>query len=240
MEVQAAQGGDSYNLPEGTRLEITNQVFGSKPQFLYAKTATSISGGTTRYLSVVSDQDISDSKTALEDKLLQNIRADLQQKNLTLADKSYNIQDLQFTADKPSGTQSPSFTSDIKAQITGLAFSQDQLKQLIMDRISRSLSGDKTLYAGDSALNFTLKNLDLNNNTMVLDVHFEGAAVYNISLDGIAKSLVGKTQNQVNELLKSRDDVDRIDITLAPIWQKTFPFFSGKITVKQGNPSSGE
>jgi len=42
VEITAQTGGQIGNLPAGTRLEISNQVFGSKPQLLFAKSDSPI------------------------------------------------------------------------------------------------------------------------------------------------------------------------------------------------------
>jgi hypothetical protein len=238
VDVVAADGGDSFDLPAGTRLEITNQVFGSKPQLLYAKTMTPITGGTSRYLSLVSDQDIANSRLALEHKILQDIQASLAQKQEVLPEKFYTIQDLQFTTDKPSGAQSPKFTATLRAKVTGLAFKPLDLQQLLSERIGQTLSSDKTLKTNLPALNYQIKTIDFNNQLAVLDVHFEGSAVYNVDTGDIAGQLVGKTKDQVNEILRSKAAIDHIEITLAPVWQRNFPWFISKISVQMGNSES--
>jgi hypothetical protein len=72
----------------------------------------------------------------------------------------------------------------------------------------------------------------------VLQVHFEGQAVYNVDLQNIAPQLVGKSQSQVNDILMSKAQIDRVDITLAPSWQKNFPFFASKIHVSTSTEPS--
>ncbi len=55
VEVVATGGGDDYNVPADTRLEISNQVFGSRPQVLFAKSTTAITGGTSRYIALITE-----------------------------------------------------------------------------------------------------------------------------------------------------------------------------------------
>lgn|GEM_PF-695730 len=236
--VVAQDGGESFNVPAGTRVEITNQVFGSKPQFLYAKTSSAITGGTTRYLSVISDQDIASSQSVLADQLLQQLRTKLKTRNLGLPEKTYTIEQITFVTDKPAATESPSFEADLKARVVGLALNQEQLKKLVFDRISQTLSSNKTLVANnpEKPLDESVKSVDLNTQQAVLAIHFEGKAVLGLNLDNVAAELTGKTQVQVNEILRSKAEVARIDMFLAPSWQKRFPFFAQKIHISQGEP----
>ncbi len=233
VEVIAQNGGEGYNLPAGTRLEITNQVFGSKPQFLFAKTVAAITGGTSRFLSVVTDQDINTAQNSLADQALTELKAGLASQNLILTDKSYVVEKLGFSADKPIGTESPDFNADLKVKIVGLAFSMNDLQKMITDRISQTLSTDETISIPDPAhqINYLLKTVDLNNGTATIAVHFEGNGVMNVNLADVSSELVGKNLNQANEILLSKKQIEKVEITLAPTWQKTFPLFASKIHI---------
>jgi len=232
VEIRASEGGDSYNLPAGTRMEITNQVFGNKPQYLYAVSATPMTGGTSRFLSVVTEQDINDGKSALEAQALSQLREDLAKDGAVLADKSYIMEDLQYNTDKAAGIESPNFNASLQVKITGIAFKESTLYKLIYDRIGQTLPDDKYLDTGTQPISYKIKNVDLNNGTAAISAHFEGRAVYKVDLDGMPEELTGKTQNQVSEILRSKTEIDKIETTLAPSWQRNFPWFAGKITVK--------
>lgn len=232
IQIISENGGEDYNLPAGTRLEITNQVLGSKPQLVYAKTDSEITGGTTRYLSVISQEDAVAAQTRLEQKALDQTREKLSELGLVLADKAFAFSGQEFSTDNPIGTESPFFQGAMQTKINGLAFKKTDLENLISQRINQTLASNKTLQikSPDQTV-YTIKSLDQTNQLAVLEAHFEGQAVYNIDLPNIAPELVGKTQSQVNEILRSKAEIDRVDIILAPSWQKNFPLFSSKINV---------
>lgn len=228
----AALGGEDYNLPAGTRIEISNQVFGSNPQLLYAVSETEIVGGTTRYLSTISQQDIDSSKETLKEEALKQINTKLSESGLTLIENAYNLTVTKFTTDNPVGTQSLNFQSSMEVQISGLAFKVDDLESLINNRIKQTISGNKVLQQSQQDKNiYAIKNLDLVNQTAVLQVHYEGQAVYEINLANIAPQLVNKSLQDVNEILRSKAEIDKVEITLAPSWQKKFPLFASKINI---------
>lgn len=232
VQIMASSGGEDYNLPAGTRMEITNQVFGSRPLVLYAKTVSEISGGTTRYLSVISQDDISKAQSALQDRALAQIRQKLGASQLLLPDTSYSFTVSQFTTDNPVGAQTPSFQASLQAKLSGLAFKQDDLKSVIFQRIKQTLDTNKTLLPKqDNSTGIKVKNYDAINQLAVLSVHFEGLAVFDVNLPDISGMLVGKSQSQANEILRSQAEIDKVEITLAPAWQKNFPLFARQIQV---------
>jgi len=239
VDIIATAGGEDFNLPAGTRLEITNQVFGSKPQLLYAKTDTEITGGTTRYLSVISQDDITAARNALQDKAVAQVRDKLGALGLVLADHAFNFGAPQFSTDNPAGAETPGFNATLQVKITGVAFKKDDLNNLIDQRIEQTIAADKTLQKPSTqTASYKVKSMDPNTLVTVLEAHYEGRAVFNLDLPNLAPELVGKSQNQVNEILQSKAEIDRVDITLAPAWQKNFPLFAGKIKVLVGDPSS--
>ncbi|MDR3643111.1 MAG: hypothetical protein P4L74_05820 [Candidatus Doudnabacteria bacterium] len=230
--VVAAQGGDDYNLPSGTRMEISNQVFGSRPQLLYAKTDSEINGGTTRYLSVIAQSDISGAQTQLQKDALSQVRQKLQDSGEILAEGGYSITVSQFSTDNPAGTQTPSFQGSLTASIVGLAFKQDDLDNLINQRIGQTLAANKTLeQPSPSQTTYTVQNLDLNNLVATLQAHFQGQAVYAVDLGGVVSQLRGKSASQVDDILSSKGQIQKVEIVLAPVWQKRFPWLTNNISV---------
>ena len=236
MEIISAEGGEGYNLPAGTRLEVSNKVFGSKPQLLYAKTDSPISGGTSRYLSVVSDQDLTAAQEQLKKEALAKVQTKLGSQNLVLPDDAYNLQVVQFNSDKAPGTQSPNFEAYAKLKVTGLAIDQAQLQQLIFSRVNQTLSGNKTLDTKEGAyqLVYKTKNLDSNNQLGVLSVHFQGQVWYNLSasLESMAGELKNKTPDEVNETLSKYNEIDKIEVSLTPSWQKRLPLLVNNIKIR--------
>lgn len=230
FEIMAVNGGEDSNLPAGVRLEITNQVFGSRPQVLYAKTETPISGGTSRFLSVISKDDLTNAQAQLGNQALEQIQAKLAGQSMQFSENSYRMEALEFSSNMPVDTETPSFEAGLTAKITGLAFSQNDLKNLVVERISQTLAQNRYLKTqNDFKLQYKIRNLDLSLPTGALTVHFEGKAVNKINLDGLPAKLVGKSKTQAGELLQSMAEVEKAEITLAPSWQTNFPWFVKKI-----------
>lgn len=232
IEIIATAGGEDYNLPSGTRVEITNQVFGSKPLALYAKTDSEITGGTTRYLSVISQDDVTLAKNQLQQQALERIKEKLKGSKLALPDKTYNFEVSQFTTDNPVGAETPSFQASLQAKLSGLAFKSDDLKNLIFERIKQTLDTNKTLEAKEpDSTTVKVKDYNPTNQLAILVVHFQGRAIFDLNLPDISGELVGKSQADANEILRSKAEIDKVEITLAPSWQKNFPLFASKIKI---------
>lgn len=232
--IVAQEGGESLNLPAGTRVEITNQVFGSKPEFLYARTETEITGGNSRFLSVITDDDLNKAKSTLSDSLLTQLRNSLEGEGGILAEKAFTAEVLSFSTDKPVGTESPTFEASIKVQFKGISFSQSQLNELLRGRITQMLPTNKQLQpASGDTVTYKIKASDIPAGNSVLVAHFESKAVDIIEIDDVVADLKGKTKEEASEMLLARPEIGKVDIILSPSWQNSIPRFGSKITVEQ-------
>lgn len=234
IDVTAQEGGEGYNLPAGTRLEITNQVFGSKPQLLYAKASDAITGGTTRYLSLVSQSDVDQAKEALSDAAFKQVLEALKQKSLTMQKEALNLVNPEISFDQQPGAQAPEFSGSLKAQANGLAYDPKQLEDLVLARVKQSLLASEPVSIKlAQALSISIKSVDQNDGSMILDVHFEGRALaQNPDLQQIKSQLTGKSQPFAADLIKNKASVDKVEITIVPGWQKWLPFFASKINIQ--------
>lgn len=233
VEIEAALGGESYNVPAGTRLELTNQVFGSRPQLLYVKASSAITGGTSRYLSLISAEDVASAKLSLQKLAWAQISEQIKTKNLVLDEKAFLLQNPQFTFDHDIGTETPEFNGNLTAQVVGFAYGQSDLETIVLERIKKSLTSQNEIDVKlGSPLTILLKPVDFNQELVVLEVHFEGVAVaVNKNLDTLPKKLAGKSQNSAAEYIKQNTQTDKVEITLLPGWQRWLPWLSSNIHI---------
>jgi hypothetical protein len=232
VAIVASSGGEDFNLPAGLRMEISNTVFGSRPQVLYAKTSDPITGGYTRYLSIVSEADISSARDQLGAEILSIIKQKLTDSGLELLDNGYRIEVVDFSTDKAVNTESPSFNAKLLAKISGLAFSKNDFNVLVKERLSQGISESKELNLDEhTEIVRQLKNIDLNLFNASLAVHLETQAFSKIKVDEFFEKLKGQSVKNANEVLLADENIDKAEVTLSPSWQKTFPLIKNKINI---------
>lgn len=232
-DIVASEGGEAFNVPAGTRVEITNQAFGSQPQRLYAKTVTQVIGGNSRFVSAISKEDIDNAQKELTKRVIAGINANLASRNAKLVDGAYNITVTSFVTDKPEGTEAQSFAAELKIAVSGLAFNEDSLKSMIRQRLLSTLGAGKSLQEPEKdSVIYRIKNLDIANGLMQLSSHYESTAKPNIESKDLKNRLAGKSKQEASDLILSNPDVDRIEITVQPAWQSSLPRFSSKIQLE--------
>ena len=232
-DIIAVDGGESSNVPAGTRVEITNQTFGSQPQRLYAKTVTQIIGGSSRFVSQISKDDLTSAQTELTKRVVDGINANLSAKNVKLVTGAYSVNVTSFTTDIPEGTEAQNFTAELKVNITGLAFDEASLKSMIRQRLLMSLGANKDLQVvGKDQVIYQIKNLDVAAGVMQLAIHYESSAHPRIEISDLQNRLTGKSKQEASELLLANPDVGKVEINVQPAWQSSLPRFSSKVHIE--------
>lgn len=231
-DVIAADGGEDFNLPAGTRMEINNQAFGSQPQRLYAKTVTQVIGGSSRFISVISTEDVTSAQTALIRNAVDEINRGLDD-DRKLVEGAFAVELQNFVTDKPEGTETVSFNASATVVIRGLAFNETELREMVRGRLIQTLGEDKTLQSVESDVVVNkIGKLDFEAGLMQLSIHYESKALPTIDENALASSLAAKTQSQAEDILLDNPDIEKVDMKLAPSWQKDFPRISSKIRVE--------
>lgn len=231
-DIIASDGGEGFNLPAGTRVEINNQTFGSQPQRLYAKTVTQVIGGSSRFLSVLSKEDSDSAQKELIKSAVAEVNNSLSD-GRRLVDGAYNVEVTNFTTDKPIDTETTSFTASATIKISGLAFNETDLKTMVRGRLNQTLGSDKTLQELEKdTIVYKIKNLDLSTGIMQLTIHYESQAKPTIDKVDMANQLTGKSKEQASDILLTNPNIERVEITLVPSWQKSFPRLSSKTHIE--------
>lgn len=235
-DIIASTGGEDFNIPEGTRLEITNQIFGNQPQLLYAKTETPVIGGSSRYVSVVSEEDFKRAQQNMIEKMVEQIKNDLASQKIQLANKSYISEVIEFISDKPAGTESPVFGASLKATIKGLTVNQDQLMSIVESRIVKSMpENQKLLRSLDASMEIEGRGFSWDTGLVTLATHIEAKSSSEFSLNGLETQLLGKSREEASRFFLDKPEVEKVDIILSPYWQKNMPKFATKIKIETAN-----
>lgn len=232
-DIIAAEGGESFNLPAGTRVEISNQAFGSQPQRLYAKTVSQVVGGSSRFVSVVSPEDFVRAKDDLTKKIVDELNTQLKVHSVALVDGAYTANIKNFTPDRPEGTESPNFAASIEVEIKGLAFNEESLKQLVRQRLIMSMGKNRKLQevSADTVI-YKIKNLDTETGKMLLSIHYESKAIPSLDTEDIRRQIAGRSKSEASELILANSDVETVEITLQPFWQRSLPRMASKIQIE--------
>lgn len=234
IPITAETPGDSYNLPANSRFEIVNAALGTGKD-VYAVSPVAISGGTSKTVRVLSQADL-DSAT---EKMSEGLATVAEQDIIAAGDSTKKLlssgtikEILAKTANKDVGDEATEFDMTVIARISGLSYNEQDVKNLVLDKINAVLSSDKYLLPdGKQDASARYKSLDLANGKGVLAVHFETVAAYKVDNDNLSQVLAGKNASEIKEILLTKPEIDRVDVKFSPFFVNKAPRFNGKIYV---------
>ena len=235
VAVVADQPGADYNLAASTKFTIVNAALGNTTN-VYATSGAAFTGGTSKSIKVVSQQDIDKAVATMSDTIASQAETDLNAEqtdgSLKILSSGITKEVLAKTTNKNVGDEADSFDMTMIAKVSGLAFKSDDVKNLILQKINSVLSDDKYILP-DAKDNLTLnyKTVDLPNGRGLLSVHYETVAAYKVNADDMSKLLAGKNANEIKEILLTKPEIDRVDVQFSPFFVNKAPKLNGKIYI---------
>lgn len=247
VPVVAAENGEAYNLPAGTRLEIQNEVFGSQPKTLYAiVTEDKISGGSNKLVKVVSEGDITGALAALERDLASQARQKLQEENANFSVLESGVKSEvreQSSAQQP-GQEADEFEVSARLKIRALIYDQAEVARLITEQMTRLLPANKKLLPASSAggpglpdrITADFSKIDLAAGQGLLLAHYQGKIFYALKSEDFVAKVRGKSAQAIREILLSRPEIAEVEIQFSPFWVKKAPQLAKKIHLTIQDP----
>jgi hypothetical protein len=229
VEVIAEKAGDGYNLSARDYSVVGRSDVTAK--------GTTMSGGTSKVIKVVSQQDIDN----LKNKIVEsgNASANGEVKKLLQDENYFAITDT-FTAKDPVVTSNPGVdaeadevTVSVTLSYTMAGASKQGLDEVLKAALEKKINKDqqKILNNGlDSAA------VRINSKTATGEVSFQldvkATAGVEQNIDDIRNAVAGKKKNEAESVIKAREGVQDVTVTYSPFWVSKVPSNVNKITVE--------
>lgn len=225
VNVTAADIGQEYNLPSGTKFSVSGS-----DSSVAAKNDNAFSGGTKKQVTVVSKDDIQKALDELPKQLEGKARSDIASKvtsgNALLANFIDESVDKQ-TFDKKANDQANQVTLTGTVTFQGLSYNNSDMVKLANSLFN---SSESTLSQND--LGISARNIVVEKNSDVLvDLTIKANLVPKIDTDSIAKQIAGGSLQKARNLISNLPQVENVGIVLRP----NIPFLPQNLP---GNPKN--
>lgn len=232
--VTAVAVGADGNLPSGSEFTIA----GFSSDKLSAVAEGNFSGGTSKEITVVSNDD----QQKLLAQVASEVRKQAQQK---LQDKypdkkileealSENITKKSFS--KNINDQATDFSLDLTINYKGTAFDDKDLKLIVSKLVNTNIPEGFELNLSETETQADVSKLEKDGKLIFL-ARFKAKLMPKLDLDKLKKEITGKTPNKVAELLKAHDHILGSEIKITPTlpsFLERLPFLGKNITLEVG------
>jgi len=231
VEAAAADIGPEYNLDKGTELSFKDYT-SSKYS---AKTDEGFSGGTSRDIQAVSEEDQQSLLKKLTDQLKSESREALEtgSDNQEVFEEGITAQVMEENFDKEIGDEAESLNLSLKLKLSALSFSKNDLNGLLLNSLSESLPDDFQLKTEDIETIVDEVEIEKGGATIKLVAKAKLLPKYDVA--ELRGNLAGKYPPLVLDYLKTLPNFAKANISVSPKLPgklSTLPRIKEKIKIK--------
>lgn len=230
VAVTAEAAGESYNLSNAT-FAIAN-LSGR-----FTATGTT-SGGSTKQVTVLTQEDIDKSLNELKTEAAEKGAADIRAKatTQTLLDGASWTTVKNQSVDKKVGEQVESATASYSAEIAALVFDANSAQEKVKTAAGTDLSANQELVIPEEKQpTLVAKAVSEDRATLTVEAVVEGFAVEKVDKSAIARAVARKSISGAQSILASQFNAASSEITVSPSWWfGRLPLLASEITIEHG------
>jgi len=238
IAITAEQAGEGYNLSNATFTfaGLSSRISG----------VGSTSGGTTKVVTVLSQEDVDAAVEKLKVQLTDLATADLTEKaaGQAIIEGGLNVAVKKQETDKAVGAETESANLTIEVEVTTIAYVPEELQRKVEQALSAELEEtEQLIIPEDSQPSISFKEFSEDKTVMTLEVAAKGFAAPMIDKKEVARKINNLTSESAEEILKSEYGASEVSVQINPNWWlKRLPMLSGAISIEYGfvRQSNGE
>jgi len=227
VDVVADKAGVEYNI-DPADFKISGFKGGPKYDKFYAKSAKSMTGGSTGETAAVTAQDISQAKEKTITEAKAEAAQDLKQSlpaERKIFDDSVAVELVSATPSAAAGTQTDKFSFDVKVKIKTLSFSENDVKEII-----KAKSGDGQGSGGmvnfANSINYVLAEENIEKGYVKFQAKTDLGVAGGIDLENFKKGALGKKSSEIASFAKAYPAVMKADVSF-------WPFFATRVSMNE-------
>jgi len=231
VSVEAEKEGDQYNVTAGKFA-----VSGYPSASFYGQSSQNMSGGYSRLITIVSQQNTDSAKDSLLNDLNNQAKDELSKKvssDFELVDGALQTEIVEFSTDPGIDAEASEFTAAIKIKVSALVYKKSELDQLIEENFRKAVEEKEkeVVEISKDQLNKTVKNVDLAKGTMSITVSGEANVAPKLDQAKLKTSLVGKSRMEAEDYMAGFQEVESAEVELWPFWVKKIPTLTESLKI---------
>lgn len=230
VSVTAEAAGEAYNVSNGafTIVGQSSRISGSG----------STTGGTTKQVTVLTQQDIDTGLADLDAQATTEATAELTAKaeGQTIIEGGITLTPKTRSSDKKVGDQVDSATVTLVTTASALVFEKSLVEAKIQESLAAKIDeGQRLEIPTDKPVVIAFKEYSADKSTMILTAAGSGFGVPDVSKSELAQAVKHSTRASAEQRLKSDYQATEVKVVLSPSWwMDRLPILASAITVEYG------
>ncbi len=213
----AAEIGPEGNIVPDQNNELT--VGGFSKSEVVAKVDTAFSGGVSKDVTMVTDEDQKKLLASLSSDLRKKARDELQSKltdgELKVLEEALSEKIVSQSFSKKVGDQSSEFSLTLKNNLKGTAYKDSDLKSIVSKLVETNVPDGYSLDLANTETQANVSKLEKDGRIIFL-AKFRAKLMPKLELEKMKSEIAFKTTGDVENILKSYENVIGADINISP------------------------
>ncbi|MDP3955171.1 MAG: hypothetical protein Q8Q15_02295 [bacterium] len=213
--ITAANIGAEYNLAGDSEFTIANL----DKSVIGAKSNTALSGGTSRQIQAVSEEDQKNLLASLTEDLSEKAKAELSgniPEGKKLIEESLTTKEVSRSFDKKTGDESPDLGLSLRIKAQALTFSQDEFLKMVENRIISSVPEGYEINKENISSDFEVEKQE-KDGSVVFKVGVKAGLLPKLNLEEIVENIKGKYPDVAREYLGKLPGFAGAEINITPL-----------------------
>jgi len=211
-QAAAADIGTDYNFDGEASF-----TFKEYPESVYsAKTDSGFSGGTSREINVVSEDDINsllkDAQQELKDKALQKLESDKKPGEKIFIEEDLEISSEEYSAEE--GEEVNNITLKAEAELTAFIYQEQDLEEVAKKLIAEEEAG--SFIEDPEKFEFSVQDSKMEEDVLKVNLSVKSYLLPKIDFTEVKDKLAGHYPHTIQDYLKSLPNFIRADIKIRP------------------------
>lgn len=224
VKVEAAEPGDATNVGPGQF--IVASLSSAKQEKVTGANTAAFSGGESRTVKVVTEEDIAKAKQALADRPKAELIAELKgaAKDALFVEGAVEVEAIDPAVSRAPGDEAEAFEVSATVRARTIAAEPDAYRAMVTSLVEHRLGeGRQLLLRGNDALKTTVRRANYAEGTLTLEANVEAESVQRVD-EGALKALVaGKGQLEAEAILKTQPGIRSAGVSLRPSFRQSVP-----------------
>jgi len=231
VEVFADEPGEEYNIDPSN---FTIPGFKGTPKYagFYAKSNSSMTGGSTKKVKIVSAEDLEKAKEILSEEVRSEVLRAFEEQiptDLKMIESSLD-EDIIIVSTVSENTKTDKFTLEIKAVTKALLFKEKDIRNLIDLNVISIISEGKEPLSKTQKIKWGEPTVN-KDNEILFDLKIEEDVAWKIDVDSLKESLVGLKEIEVRKFLSNQSKIREAKVVFWPFWVKQMPNQKEKVEI---------
>ena len=233
VEVVADQPGADYNIGP-TNFVIPGFKGTAKYAGFFAESKSSMTGGYTGKVKVVSAEDLEKAEESLAEELKNEVKQILQEQtptDLKLIEQG-SKEKITKISTVEEGTEADNFNVEMSTSVQALFFQEEDLKSLVDLNLISQVEENKAPLSESQQINYGEIIIDWDKGEVTFNLQIEEEVVWQIDIISLKKDLTGQSEVEVRKYLANQPEIEKAKVTFWPFWVKRIPLQEKKIEIK--------